>query len=316
MADRPVGTQVIVHQKDPFALMDRLDDALILRELQGLESKALVYSIKVDGKETKGLSKVGVDECATAMGRRGEAIREEKIEYQILGEGEDREAVFTVYAARYLISKDGQEVKLDQAIGVKRQPLYREAAVPLTLDSPVPGKKLRGQTFRQALGSSEGKNYLEWMSNNFSDPNIREFARKALDGEDVTVQPGRQLNPHWYEAGAMKAARNARFRLIPLHVRAEIMAQAESGGRVERYTDTDADYHLESGKPPEPAEPAWPKTIDDPWPLGQRAGTPIKQLPYPFLEWATQEGRKFGPRTAELQALARKAMDWVEDGRE
>ena len=38
-----------------------------------------------------------------------------------------------------------------------------------------------------------------------------------------------KLNPHWYEQGAMKAARNARFRLIPAQVRAHVIAAARDG---------------------------------------------------------------------------------------
>jgi hypothetical protein len=47
----------------------------------------------------------------------------------------------------------------------------------------------------------------------------------------VVAQRGRQLNPHWYEAGAMKAARNARFRLIPGSVRAQVIAAARQAGQ-------------------------------------------------------------------------------------
>jgi hypothetical protein len=39
------------------------------------------------------------------------------------------------------------------------------------------------------------------------------------------------MNPHWYEAGAMKAARNARFRLIPGNIRAQIIASARQSGQ-------------------------------------------------------------------------------------
>lgn len=42
---------------------------------------------------------------------------------------------------------------------------------------------------------------------------------------------GLRLNPHWYEAGAMKAARNARFRLIPGSVKAQVIAAARQAGR-------------------------------------------------------------------------------------
>jgi hypothetical protein len=47
----------------------------------------------------------------------------------------------------------------------------------------------------------------------------------------VVAQRGRQLNPHWFEAGAMKAARNARFRLIPGSVRAQVISAARQSGQ-------------------------------------------------------------------------------------
>jgi len=107
-----------------------------------------------------------VDECCRALVAQGQVIREEELQYEVIGEGEEREALFQVRAARFAVSPEGQEVRLDQVIGVKRPPLR-----------------------------------------------------------------GPQLNPHWYEAGAMKAARNARFRLIPASVRAQVIRTARQSGQ-------------------------------------------------------------------------------------
>ncbi len=161
---------------------------------------------------------------------QGQVIREEDLQYEVIGEGEDREALFKVKAARFAVSPAGQEVRLDQVIGVKRQPLYYEPAQ-LDLDARVPSKKYRGRTYRELLASAEGRDYLAWMAENFSEPAIRDFVRQILAGEEISVQRGRQLNPHWYEEGAMKAARNARFRLIPGNVRAQVIASARQGGQ-------------------------------------------------------------------------------------
>jgi hypothetical protein len=128
------------------------------------------------------------------------------------------------------VSPTGQEVRLDQVIGVKRQPLYYEPAQ-LQLDSRVPSKKFKGSTYRELLGTDEGRDYLGWMAENFGELEIRDFVRRILAGEEVVAQRGRQLNPHWYEAGAMKAARNARFRLIPGNVRAQVIASARQRGQ-------------------------------------------------------------------------------------
>jgi hypothetical protein len=215
---------------DPFQLMDRLDEEALRKELEGVASTDLVYVVREGGQEVVGLSKTGVDECCMALVSQGQVIREEDLQYEVLGEGEDREALFKVKAARFAVSPSGQDVRLDQVIGVKRQALYYDSAQ-LDLDSKVPSKKYRGKTFRELLASDEGRDYLGWMAESFNDAEIREFVRRILAGEDIVTHRSRQLNPHWYEHGAMKAARNARFRLIPGTVRAQIMAAARQSGQ-------------------------------------------------------------------------------------
>jgi hypothetical protein len=215
---------------DPFQLMDRLDEEALRKELEGVASTDLVYVVKDGGQEIVGLSKTGVDECCMALVSQGQVIREEDLQYEVIGEGEGREALFKVKAARYAVSPSGQEVRLDQVIGVKRQPLYHDSAQ-LDLDARVPSKKFRGQTYRDLLGHDQGRDYLGWMAENFNEPEIREFVRRILEGDEAVGQRGRQLNPHWYEHGAMKAARNARFRLIPGNVRAQVVATARASGR-------------------------------------------------------------------------------------
>lgn len=215
---------------DPFQLMDRLDEEALRKELEGVAASDLVYVVKEGGQEIVGLSKTGVDECCMALVAQGQVIREEDLQYEILGEGEAREALFKVKAARFAVSPAGQEVRLDQVIGVKRQALFHEPQA-LELDSRVPGKKYRGNTYRELLATADGRDYLAWMAEHFGEPAIREFVHRILAGEQVSAQRERQLNPHWYEAGAMKAARNARFRLIPGSVRAQVIADARQGGR-------------------------------------------------------------------------------------
>jgi hypothetical protein len=210
--------------------MDRMDEEALRRELDGVATTDLVYVVKEGGQEVVGLSKTGVDECCMALVSQGQVIREETLQYELIGEDEEREALFKVTAARFAVSPEGQEVRLDQVIGVKRQPLYYEPAQ-LDLDSRVPGRKYRGRTFRELLESADGRDYLAWMAENFGEPELRDFVRRILAGEEVVAQRGRQLNPHWYEAGAMKAARNARFRLIPGSVRAQVIASARQSGQ-------------------------------------------------------------------------------------
>jgi hypothetical protein len=210
--------------------MDRLDEEALRKELEGVAGTDLVYVVKEGGQEVVGLSKTGVDECCMALVSQGQVIREEDLQYEVIGEGEDREALFKVKAARFAVSPAGQEVRLDQVIGVKRQPLFYDPAQ-LDLDARVPTKKYKGRNYRELLATADGRDYLAWMAEHFSEPAIREFVRRILAGEEVTTQRGRQLNPHWYEAGAMKAARNARFRLIPGSVRAQVIASARQRGQ-------------------------------------------------------------------------------------
>jgi hypothetical protein len=226
LVEAPVATK----PWDPFQLMDRMDEEAFRKELEGIANTDLVYVVREGGQEIVGLSKTGVDECCMALVSHGQVIREEDLHYEVIGEGEDREALFKVKAARFAVSPDGQEVRLDQVIGVKRQPLYYEPGK-LDLDARVPSKKFRGRTYRELLAHDDGRDYLGWMAENFGEPEIREFVRQILAGQEVVAQRGRQLNPHWYEHGAMKAARNARFRLIPGNVRAQVIASARASGR-------------------------------------------------------------------------------------
>jgi hypothetical protein len=215
---------------DPFQLMDRMDEEAFRKELEGVASTDLVYVVRESGQEVVGLSKSGVDECCMALVSQGQVIREEDLQYEVIGESEDREALFKVKAARFAVSPNGQEVRLDQVIGVKRQPLYYDPAQ-LDLDARVPSKKYRGKTYRELLATADGRDYLAWMAESFNEPATRDFVSQILAGEEVVGQRGRQLNPHWYEHGAMKAARNARFRLIPGNVRAQLIAAARNSGQ-------------------------------------------------------------------------------------
>src|ERR1043165_4909004 len=135
---------------DPFQLMDRLDEDALRKELEGVAVTDLVYVVKEGGQEVVGLSKTGVDECCMALVAQGQVIREEDLQYEVIGEGEDREALFKVKAARFAVSPVGQEVRLDQVIGVKRQPLFYEP-VQLDLDARVPSKKYKGRSYRDLL---------------------------------------------------------------------------------------------------------------------------------------------------------------------
>jgi hypothetical protein len=282
-----------------------MDEEALRRELDGVASTDLVYVVKEGGQEVVGLSKTGVDECCMALVSQGQVIREENLQYELIGEGEDREALFKVRAARFAVSPAGQEVRLDQVIGVKRQPLYYEPAQ-LDLDSRVPSKKYRGKTYRELLASAEGRDYLAWMAENFGESEIRDFVRRILGGEELVSRRGRQLNPHWYEAGAMKAARNARFRLIPGNIRAQVIASARQSGQARVVEETSSGVPATHSAPAAAAAPA-----NAPTPTVERAESVSRVGPYA----PTEKQVAFYQRLAESPVFSederRRALEWL-----
>src|SRR5687767_13337169 len=78
---------------DPFQMMDRLDEEALRKELDGVASTDLVYVVREGSREIVGLSKTGVDECCMALVSQGQVIREEDLQYEVLGEGTEREAL-------------------------------------------------------------------------------------------------------------------------------------------------------------------------------------------------------------------------------
>jgi hypothetical protein len=281
-------------QWDPFQLMDRMDEEALRRELDGVASTDLVYVVQEGGQEVVGLSKTGVDECCMALVSQGQVIREENLQYELIGEDEHREALFKVKAARFAVSPEGQEVRLDQVIGVKRQPLYYESGQ-LDLDARVPGKKHRGKTYRELLATAEGRDYLAWMAESFGEQEIRDFVRRILAGEEAVARRGRQLNPHWYEAGAMKAARNARFRLIPGNIRAQVIASARQGGQA-RVVD---------------AAPAAAATVPVPVPAAERTEAVSRVGPYAPTEKQIAFYQRLAESPVFSQEERQRALEWL-----
>jgi hypothetical protein len=106
---------------DVFAIMDKLDDEIILAELENRVVSTWVYSFPgQDGKTQTGLSKRGVDEACTEMAKKGHVIEEDSIEYSpcpISGE----HVLFKAQVRRVLINKDGSRVPMETVFGTKRQ---------------------------------------------------------------------------------------------------------------------------------------------------------------------------------------------------
>lgn len=105
---------------DPFTIMDKMDDELILAEIEGRIVDTWVYHFFEGGKEQWGLSKVGVDAACSELAKKGEVIRELELNFYL--DPVDKEyVVFVSKAGRFAVTRDGKEVLLDTAIGTKRQ---------------------------------------------------------------------------------------------------------------------------------------------------------------------------------------------------
>jgi hypothetical protein len=246
-----------------------------------------------------------------ALVSQGQVIREEDLQYELIGDGETREALFKVKAARFAVSPTGQDVRLDQVIGVKRQSLYYDA-VQLDLDAKVPSKKYRGKTYRELLSSDEGRDYLGWMAENFKEPEIRDFVGQILAGEEVVGRRGRQLNPHWYEHGAMKAARNARFRLIPGNVRAQVMATARDSGQTRVFEAQPGTISGASRAFPLPASAgARAETPDTPSVPNARTEVVGRPGPYAPTEKQVAFYQRLAASPVFTEDERRRALDWL-----
>ncbi len=105
---------------NPFRAMDKLDDKLILDELEGRVSKVWVYQFPQDGKMVEGLSKIGIDQACREMANKGEVIREGNLKYTV-DPTDNRFVLFSGEASRFAVSKDGTQIELDRVIGTKRQ---------------------------------------------------------------------------------------------------------------------------------------------------------------------------------------------------
>lgn len=165
-------TTGITRRYEPFVLMDRADDELILQELKGRVADVLAYRFTdSEGNVIEGLSKKGVDTCCREMAKHGEVLRE--LEMNVI-ETEDA-YLAQVRVGRYAINANGQEILLDTAFGVKRQ---------------------------SKLG-------------------------RRKDGTPYE-------NPFAYEQAVIKAARNAKLRLIPEDLQQKILMFALAEKKVKQ----------------------------------------------------------------------------------
>lgn len=300
---KPESLPTVQSGFDPFSLMDRMDDDLIRKELEGIASEELVYVITdKDGKEMQGLSKVGVDEGCNVLAKRGEVIREVDLHWEMQTVNGEEVGLFKATAARYAVNANGQEVKLDQVIGTKIQPLWFEPAQEMTIDSRVPWGKHKGKTWGELVKTERG--YMQWMVENAKEEHMRVFCQALLNGEVTMFKPGPIYNRFWFEQGSQKALRNARFRLIPAAVRAEIIALAKASGKVRKERVAENGGNSETKSTDRPL---------DSIPFGNQKGEPLADCStehlQSMLDWCRNNDAFPGHAAVMTQLLAKRAAN-------
>uniref|UniRef100_A0A6M3XZI6 Uncharacterized protein n=1 Tax=viral metagenome TaxID=1070528 RepID=A0A6M3XZI6_9ZZZZ len=113
-------TALVSQDRNPYQVMDILDDELIKAELEHRIVDTWVYSFSSGGTLQTGLSKVGVDACCTEMAKAGNVIREGEVKFQ--RDPTDPEYIlFQGSAKRFAITHEGKEIEMESVNGTKRQ---------------------------------------------------------------------------------------------------------------------------------------------------------------------------------------------------
>lgn len=106
---------------DIFQRFDALDDKVIIDELENRVVDNWVYHFKPkNAPEVWGIGKAGIDGCMVMLGKKGIALREENVGYDI-DPTNSQYVLFTAKVSKHLIDKQGEEAMVESAIGTKRQ---------------------------------------------------------------------------------------------------------------------------------------------------------------------------------------------------
>ncbi len=119
---------ITIHAEDSldiFAKFDQLDDQLIIDEIEKRVIDVWVYHFTEGGKEIWGLAKAGIDECSILMGKKGIALREDKVWFEDDPKSPEH-VIFFARVNKFLVDKQGREAQVDSAIGTKRQHIMRK----------------------------------------------------------------------------------------------------------------------------------------------------------------------------------------------
>lgn len=110
----------IMESQDIFERFEQMDDKVIIQLLENQVVDTWVYHFKQEGKDIWGIGKAGIDGCVTEMGKKGIALREDSIDYDI-DPTHPEFMLFTAKVSKHVVGKEGLEATVESAIGTKRQ---------------------------------------------------------------------------------------------------------------------------------------------------------------------------------------------------
>lgn len=147
---------VPIHDEiDIFKKFDEMDDQLIMAELEQKVVDVWVYHFIQEDPVTKkkkeiwGLAKEGVDQCSILMGKKGIALREEDLKFEVDPTSPEH-VIFTAKVLKVLVDAQGNEAKVDSVIGTKRQSLMRKIK-----QKEEPGYRMVSNPFWSEQGSQK-----------------------------------------------------------------------------------------------------------------------------------------------------------------
>lgn len=120
--DNKKSNEIVIREsQNIFQKFDELDDQIIINELENRVVEEWVYHFKPEGApEVWGIGKAGIDGCSTEMGKKGIALREEKVD--VIPDPTNAQYVLcSARVSKHYVGKDGAEAMIETAIGTKRQ---------------------------------------------------------------------------------------------------------------------------------------------------------------------------------------------------
>lgn len=119
-----------------LAVLEQLDDQAIISEANAVIEDSplpLAYQFQCEGRTIQGLTFRGVEVVTREMAKQGEVLRVigsprfDFVDVPVSEEKIEKYLQCSISAQRFAVGKDGTEVALDTALGVKAEPVLTEA---------------------------------------------------------------------------------------------------------------------------------------------------------------------------------------------